>query len=290
MDKVNKSLLIMGGVLIFLLIVIIVIMRSGGITGNPVKEGKESCPTECCIEGKYYEKRCSQNYECINNYCVAIDSDGDGLTNIEEQSLGTNPQLYDTDGDTLSDYQESKNLGTNPLKKNTDGDRYDDNEDQEPLVVNSAYIVFDLLNEEGKYHYLTLIADSVIIGGATAALGICTSGTLGACATAIPSVWNILSPILEDTIYTKTFDVMITNQGDDYTSYLDYDISYYIGSEKLKTTAHTEGMLKAHGNLNVHYSEEIKIKDIQYGITWDLIFGKEKITIQVENLDYESFR
>lgn len=37
---------------------------------------------------------------------VALDTDGDGLTDDEEAILGTNPNLSDTDGDGISDYQE----------------------------------------------------------------------------------------------------------------------------------------------------------------------------------------
>ena len=300
-EKTKKKKYIFLGVAVIIVIALIFFFTIGGeetgfTIGEEEGEGfseqvveKETCPYECCSGEIYLSKQCGQGYECLNNMCVAIDSDGDGLTDLEEIEIGTNPQLFDSDGDTLSDYQEYIVLGTNPLLKNTDGDRYDDNEDPDSLIVNSADITFELLNEEGEYHYLTLIADSVIIGGATLALGACTTGTLGACAAAIPSVWSILNPILEDTIYTKTFDVTITNQGNDYTSYLNYDISYYIGSEKLKTTSHTEGMLKAYSSMNVHYSEEIKIKDIQHGRTWDLILGKETITIQDENVDYEKF-
>lgn len=49
------------------------------------------------------------------------DPDGDGRTNLQEQTAGTNPVVADTDGDGLSDGQEA-GLGTNPLNKDTDGD------------------------------------------------------------------------------------------------------------------------------------------------------------------------
>ena len=45
------------------------------------------------------------------------DDDGDGLTDTEEQSLGTDPLLRDTDRDGLSDGQEIE-LGLNPLDPN----------------------------------------------------------------------------------------------------------------------------------------------------------------------------
>lgn len=53
------------------------------------------------------------------------DNDNDGLTNIEEQEAGTNPQYKDTDHDGLNDIDELKQ-GTDPLNADTDGDGYED--------------------------------------------------------------------------------------------------------------------------------------------------------------------
>lgn len=50
------------------------------------------------------------------------DADGDGLTDTEELSLGTNPNQPDTDGDSLFDKEEVKIYRTDPLKVDTDGD------------------------------------------------------------------------------------------------------------------------------------------------------------------------
>ncbi|MBK0348342.1 YSIRK-type signal peptide-containing protein, partial [Aerococcaceae bacterium zg-ZJ1578] len=49
---------------------------------------------------------------------LSADSDHDGLTNLEELQLGTNPLIQDTDGDGFDDGTEVKN-GTNPLDKNS---------------------------------------------------------------------------------------------------------------------------------------------------------------------------
>jgi hypothetical protein len=54
------------------------------------------------------------------------DSDLDGLTDEEEKTLGTNPNLIDSDFDTLSDYDEVKVYKTDPLKSDSDGDTYSD--------------------------------------------------------------------------------------------------------------------------------------------------------------------
>jgi alpha-tubulin suppressor-like RCC1 family protein len=44
-----------------------------------------------------------------------LDSDHDGLTDAQEQALGTDPHLADTDGDGFSDYEESQLIFSNPL-------------------------------------------------------------------------------------------------------------------------------------------------------------------------------
>ncbi|MDP8249076.1 MAG: hypothetical protein P9M00_13125 [Candidatus Tritonobacter lacicola] len=50
------------------------------------------------------------------------DTDGDGLTDEEEKSLGTDPLLSDTDGDGLSDFEEVRKYGTSPIVADTDKD------------------------------------------------------------------------------------------------------------------------------------------------------------------------
>ena len=52
--------------------------------------------------------------------------DADGLTNLQEQTRGTNPTLADTDGDGLTDGAEVNTHLTNPLLADTDGDGLSD--------------------------------------------------------------------------------------------------------------------------------------------------------------------
>jgi pimeloyl-ACP methyl ester carboxylesterase len=54
------------------------------------------------------------------------DNDVDGLSNLVEQSLGTNPLMADSDGDTLSDYDEMYAYNTNPALQDTDSDNLSD--------------------------------------------------------------------------------------------------------------------------------------------------------------------
>ncbi|MHA1672088.1 MAG: thrombospondin type 3 repeat-containing protein, partial [Promethearchaeota archaeon] len=53
------------------------------------------------------------------------DTDYDGLSDLEELTLGTNPLSVDTDNDNLLDGFEIK-IGTDPLDDDTDGDGYYD--------------------------------------------------------------------------------------------------------------------------------------------------------------------
>jgi hypothetical protein len=57
---------------------------------------------------------------------ASLDSDGDGLTNLEEYQNGTKADSADTDGDGLTDGQEIDTYGTDPLIADTDGGGQDD--------------------------------------------------------------------------------------------------------------------------------------------------------------------
>ncbi|MFA7244580.1 MAG: hypothetical protein WC070_00145 [Candidatus Magasanikbacteria bacterium] len=55
-----------------------------------------------------------------------LDTDGDGLTDVRETSIGTDPLNWDTDGDGLSDADEVNIWKTQPMVADTDGDGYTD--------------------------------------------------------------------------------------------------------------------------------------------------------------------
>ena len=57
------------------------------------------------------------------------DSDGDGLTDAEELSLGTDPENPDSDGDGLTDYEERHNYGTGPQNADSDFDGISDGDE-----------------------------------------------------------------------------------------------------------------------------------------------------------------
>lgn len=75
----------------------------------------------------------TQNFGSTTNELATGDHDADGLSNVREYELGTNPGLADTDGDGLTDSNEvcgvafnGTNAFTNPLRRDTDGDGMND--------------------------------------------------------------------------------------------------------------------------------------------------------------------
>lgn len=64
------------------------------------------------------------------------DSDGDGLTDDEEASLGTDPNNPDSDGDGISDGDEV-DQGTDPNNPDSDGDGIPDGSDSSPLSTST---------------------------------------------------------------------------------------------------------------------------------------------------------
>jgi protocatechuate 3,4-dioxygenase beta subunit len=65
-------------------------------------------------------------YDPVDPADAAGDSDGDGLTNLEEYQWGSDPDSDDSDSDGLTDGNEVAN-GTNPSQTDSDGDGLDDN-------------------------------------------------------------------------------------------------------------------------------------------------------------------
>ncbi len=55
-------------------------------------------------------------------FLYIIDSDGDGISDIDEAEYGTNPTLSDSDADLLSDYTEIFETQTDPLNPDSDSD------------------------------------------------------------------------------------------------------------------------------------------------------------------------
>lgn len=59
----------------------------------------------------------------LSYYILGVtDFDKDGLSNSQEEAIGTDPNNPDTDGDGLTDGEEVETYKTDPLKQDTDGD------------------------------------------------------------------------------------------------------------------------------------------------------------------------
>ncbi len=85
------------------------------------------------------------------------DDDKDGLTNAEEEKLGTDPNNPDTDGDGLIDGEEVKVYHTNPLNPDTDGDGLKDGDEvkkykTDPLKADTDGDGLNDGDEVLKYH------------------------------------------------------------------------------------------------------------------------------------------
>ena len=109
----------------------------------------------------------------------ATDQDGDGLSNIRENALGTNPNVTDTDGDGSSDGAETI-AGTNPLDPSDSfrilsvgpSDIPDEIEIIWASVTGKTYVVESSLDLVGNWS----LHDSVTAGGSTSRTTDQTSG------------------------------------------------------------------------------------------------------------------
>jgi hypothetical protein len=100
------------------------------------------------------------------------DMDGDGLSNTQENVLGTDPQNPDTDGDGLMDGVEVNAHGTNPANADTDGDGLTDGAEVNVYHTNPGVSNKGDLAPQGTYDDQINIADLLlltrIVGGLSA--------------------------------------------------------------------------------------------------------------------------
>ncbi|MEK7606707.1 MAG: hypothetical protein AAB444_00710 [Patescibacteria group bacterium] len=67
--------------------------------------------------------------EAVEEVPAVIDTDGDGLTDEQETTLGTDPLEADTDKDGLFDGEEGETYGTDPLNPDSDSDTFFDGQE-----------------------------------------------------------------------------------------------------------------------------------------------------------------
>lgn len=227
---------------------------TGGVIGT---NQKQSCPFECCVEREYSTKICLTDYDCQNNKCVAIDSDKDGLTDIQEKEFGSNPLIFDTDSDGLNDYAE-KQKGTNPNNQNTDGDRYNDNTDPTPITKNSAIVNTQLTNKEWNWDILGIL--------------------------------NVLNGDLNVKIATIKADISVQNIGNDYTEYVRFNIVFKLINSEVKRVPESIGRLSIGETQNKHYEYELKLEDIPNTLINAVNQKSTQWDVQIQNINYEKFQ
>jgi len=105
-------------------------------TENPRDSDGDRIPDACDLCSAVYDLQNTDDN--LDGICDAIqDTDGDGLSNLEEQIEGedgsiTFPTIIDSDGDGIADGDERR-LGLNPRSDDTDNDGHSDSSDPEPL-------------------------------------------------------------------------------------------------------------------------------------------------------------
>lgn len=85
------------------------------------------------------------------------DADGDGLTDLQEEFYATDPEVADSDGDTIDDVAELVRYGTDPLLPDTDDDGINDSNElfiyqTDPLNLDTDG---DILYDGGELVYNT---------------------------------------------------------------------------------------------------------------------------------------
>jgi hypothetical protein len=126
----KRSFGILGGLVVVLALVVggIVVARGGWFSKDETSN-QNSSPLSNSANSSITNSTPSPAISVPTPKPIAKDSDGDGLTDEEEQGLGTDLYKQDTDLDGLFDREEVKIYKTDPLKKDTDADGFQDGQE-----------------------------------------------------------------------------------------------------------------------------------------------------------------
>ncbi len=134
------ALWVVGGIVVVLIVGIgvFMILRGGSnntsvVPSTPQAAPLATPPIQAVPKSESTEKTpetaATESPESVSAEKPSLDSDGDGLSDAEELTLGTSAVLVDSDNDGLSDREEVKVYMTNVLSADTDGDGYLDGEE-----------------------------------------------------------------------------------------------------------------------------------------------------------------
>jgi hypothetical protein len=195
------------------------------------------------------------------------DTDGDGISDEEEDSIGTDKENPDTDGDGVSDRDE-KDRGTDPRDRNSDDDRQNDNVDKTPTEKNSAFVRVMASKFTMEEDYTAMAA--VILGP--------ISG----------------SPNPNTTVARITADLVFENSGDDFTSFVKFDGVFHVDGLEVKRVNSNIGRLDIGQKINKQFTYTLKVSDIPSEvinrIVRHVVEGSHPVfAFEIKNIDYERF-
>jgi uncharacterized repeat protein (TIGR02543 family) len=205
------------------------------------------------------------------------DPDDDGLKNWEEEKYGTIPICADTDGDSLSDYDEVYVYATDPLNSDTDGDGVKDGVEvgigSDPLKAEYSFETSVLANEVDE---VTPVAASATV--VTDASG---AGTLQ-----VDELTSLDNPLLSQSIagylgaayefstdgsfesaeISFCYDTSLGELGEDFQPRIYYFNEATGLLEELENQTVTEGMVSAQVE---HFSTYILLNKVEFDQVWD---------------------
>ncbi|OGY90250.1 MAG: hypothetical protein A2677_02470 [Candidatus Komeilibacteria bacterium RIFCSPHIGHO2_01_FULL_52_14] len=148
LDEWTKSPRRRGGGRMFLILLVVVLLVGGGAAAyfllltpapsvpalnantntNVTVEPDRNSPVDDVNANQNINTDLNSNTNTVPDASL-IDSDGDGLSDVEEQTYGTDPHAVDSDSDGLSDRDELRVHKTNPLNGDTDNDALSDSDE-----------------------------------------------------------------------------------------------------------------------------------------------------------------